>query len=185
MHLQNRAGKALYLEMSLTSLHFKGIWNALGIFRDITVRVETEHRERAILLNAVLQGSPIPQFMIDKNHTIIFWNRALEEYSGIKAYDVIGTDQHWRAFYDEKRPCLADLLIDNATDEISRWYGKKSSKSRLVEGAYEATDFFPKMGKEGKWLYFTAAVIRDSVGNVIGVLETLEDVTDTMLYKPR
>ena len=55
----------------------------------------------------------------------------------------------------------------------------------LVEGAYEATDFFPKMGKEGKWLFFTAAVIRDSVGSVIGVLETLEDITDTMLYKPR
>ena len=185
LHMQDSSGKAIHLEMSLTSLHFKGIWNALGIFRDITGRVEAEYREREILLNAVLQGSPIPQFMIDKNHAIIFWNRALEEYSGIKADEVIGTDQHWRAFYDEKRPCLADLVIDNAIDEIPRWYGKKSSKSRLVEGAYEATDFFPKLGKEGIWLYFTAAVIRDSVGNVIGVLETLEDVTDTMLYKPR
>jgi PAS domain S-box-containing protein len=185
LHMQDSSGKAIHLEMSLTSLHFKGIWNALGIFRDITDRVDAEQREREILLNGILQGSPIPQFMIDKNHTITFWNRALEEYSGIKADDVIGTDLHWKAFYNEKRPCLADLVIDNAIDEIPKWYGKKFNKSRLVEGAYEATDFFPKMGEEGKWLYFTAAVIRDATGDVIGVLETLEDITDTMLYKSR
>ena len=123
--------------------------------------------------------------MIDKNHAVVFWNQALEEYSGIKAGEVTGTDLHWKAFYDEKRPCLADLLLDNAIDDIKRWYGKKFNKSRLVKDAYEATDFFPKMGKEGIWLYFTAAVIRDSEGNVIGVLETLEDITDTMLYNPR
>jgi PAS domain S-box-containing protein len=185
LQMLNSAGEVLHLEMSLASLHFRGMWNALGIFRDITVRVKAEHREREILLNAIVQGSPIPQFMIDKNHTVVFWNRALEHHSGIRAADVIGTDLHWKAFYNEKRPCLADLLIDNAPDEIHRWYGKKSSKSKLVEDAFEATDFFPKMGNEGKWLYFTAALIRDSDGNVIGVLETLEDITDTMLYKPR
>ena len=183
--MQNSTGEALHLEMSLAFFHFKGMWNALGIFRDITSRVNAEQREREILLNAVLQGSPIPQFMIDKNHMVVFWNRALEKYSGIKARDVTGTDQHWRAFYDEKRPCLADLLLDNATNEIDKFYENKSSKSRLVEDAYEAKDFFPKMGKEGTWLYFTAAVIKASEGNVIGVLETLEDITDAMLGKPR
>lgn len=183
--MENASGEPLHVEMSLASIHFKGIWNAIAIFRDVTAHVQEERRERESWINAVLQGSPIPQFMIDTNHTIIFWNRALEEYTGIKAGDIIGTKQQWRAFYDTERPCLADLLLDNAAEEIPRWYETKFSKSRLVEGAYEATDFFPKMGKEGKWLFFTAAVIRDSVGSVIGVLETLEDITDTMLYKPR
>ena len=181
---QDSYGDPLHLEMSLTPLHFKGLWNALGIFRDIRTRIEAEIRERDVQLNALLQGSPIPQFMIDKNHIVVFWNRALESYSGIPAKEVIGTDQHWRAFYPEKRPCMADLLADNAIDEINQWYGKKSSKSKLVEDAFEATDFFPKMGKEGKWLFFTAAVIKNSRNDVIGVLETLEDITDTMLYNP-
>ncbi|MBM4272214.1 MAG: response regulator, partial [Deltaproteobacteria bacterium] len=44
--------------------------------------------------------------------------------------------------------------------------------------AYEATDFFPDLGNEGKWLRFTAAVIRGSSGEVVGAIETLEDVTD-------
>ena len=47
----------------------------------------------------------------------------------------------------------------------------------MVEGAYKATDFFQFVGTGGTWLRFTAATIRDSNDNVIGALETLEDVT--------
>ena len=96
--MENASGEPLHVEMSLASIHFKGIWNAIAIFRDVTAHVQEERRERESWINAVLQGSPIPQFMIDTNHTIIFWNRALEEYTGIKAGDIIGTKQQWRAF---------------------------------------------------------------------------------------
>ena len=47
----------------------------------------------------------------------------------------------------------------------------------MIDGAYEATDFFPELGKKGRWLRFTAAVIRNSKDAVIGVVETLEDIT--------
>ena len=52
------------------------------------------------------------------------------------------------------------------------------STSKYVDGAYEVTDFFPRMGGHGIWLYFTAAVLRDSLGNIVGAVETLEDITD-------
>ena len=39
-------------------------------------------------------------------------------------------------------------------------------------------DFFPVLGEKGKWLRFTAAVIRDSSGDLIGAVETLEDITE-------
>ena len=123
--MENASGEPLHVEMSLASIHFKGIWNAIAIFRDVTAHVQEERRERESWINAVLQGSPIPQFMIDTNHTIIFWNRALEEYTGIKAGDIIGTKQQWRVFYDTERPCLADLLLDNAAEEIPRWVRNK------------------------------------------------------------
>ena len=127
-------------------------------------------------LRSIIQGSPIPQFVIDCNHRIIYWNEALEKYSEIKAEDVIGTNQQWRAFYPKERPCLADLLVDGALDTIPKWY-KTFSKSRLIEGAYEATGFFPGMGKGGTWLYFTAALVKDENGTIIGAVETLEDIT--------
>ena len=101
--------------------------------------------EKESTLNAIIQESPIPQFVIDQNHTILYWNNALAVYSGITADEVIGTDQHWRAFYTSRRPCLADLLVTNAKDEIPEYYQDKYTKSVLVNDAYEATDFFPHM----------------------------------------
>jgi two-component system, cell cycle sensor histidine kinase and response regulator CckA len=138
--------------------------------------VEDQHR-----LWAIVYGSPIPQFVLGEDHAIISWNGALEKYTGISAESVIGTNQHWRAFYSVQRPCLADLIIDQDLENIPRWYAGNYSKSDLVEGAYEATDFFPEMGEHGKWLHFTAAAIRDPEGRIIGAVETLEDITERKL----
>jgi len=151
-----------------------------GIDRDITERKRAEEalKESEARLSSILHGSPVLQFVIDRNHRVISWNNALEEYSGIKAEDMIGTDQQWRAFYLKKRPVLADLLIDGNTDAITRLYAEKLKKPRYVEGAYEATDFFPQMGSSGIWLSFTAAPLRDVQGTIIGAVETLEDVTE-------
>lgn len=134
--------------------------------------------ENTMALNDILQGSPIPQFVIDKNHHVLYWNHAMEKYSGIKANDIIGTDQHWKAFYDKKRPCMVDLLVDGKEDEFFLWYGNKFNKSVLVDGAYESIDYFPTMGENGTWLYDTASVIRDSHGNIIGAIQTNIDITE-------
>ncbi|UCH07847.1 MAG: PAS domain S-box protein [Deltaproteobacteria bacterium] len=127
----------------------------------------------------ILHGSPIPTFVIDKNHRVTYWNRALEEYSGIQSNDIVGTDEQWKAFYYKTRPCMADLLVDGKTDEITRWYPTNHKASDLIEGAHEAVDYFERIGQGGKWLYFTAAPLKDSEGNVIGAVETLQDITDT------
>lgn len=129
-------------------------------------------------LQSIIGSSPIPAFIIGKDHLIIYWNKALEELSGIKAKEVVGTGQHWRAFYKTARPCMADLLVDKHQKKIPQWYPGKFIKSKLITGAYEATDFFPELGKRGKWLRFTAAVIRNSKGSVVGAVETLEDITE-------
>jgi len=143
-----------------------------------TGMAEQALRESEARLGSILHGSPVLQFAIGRNHRVISWNSALEEYSGIREADIIGTDLQWRAFYPEKRPLLADLLVDGNTEAIDEWYAAKFRKSRYVEGAYEATDFFPHMGGSGKWLSFTAAPIRDVQGEIIGAVETLEDVTE-------
>jgi PAS domain S-box-containing protein len=128
-------------------------------------------------LQSIIGSSPIPAFIIGKDHLIIYWNKALEELSGIKAEEVVGTGQQWRAFYKSERPSIADLLVDGFQKEIPHWYAGKFIKSKLIAGAYEATDFFPELGKKGRWLRFTAAVIRNSKGAVVGAVETLEDIT--------
>ena len=153
---------------------------SIATFTDITDRKKAEEklRESEQRLHRVIQGSPIPTFVIGKDHRAIYWNKALEELSGIKAEEVIGTTDYWRAFYSKERPCLAVLLVDQALNEIPQWYFDKYVKSKLIEEAYEATDFFPELGGTGRWLRFTAAAIRDSQENLVGAIETLEDVTE-------
>jgi PAS domain S-box-containing protein len=151
-----------------------------GVTEDITEQklAEDKLRESEQMLHRVIQSSPIPAFVIGKDHRVMYWNRALEELSGINAEEVIGTTHYWRAFYSKERPCMADLLVDQSLEAIPQWYFEKYMKSRLLDDAYEATDFFPELGEAGKWLRFTAAVIRDSQGNLVGAIETLEDVTE-------
>ena len=138
---------------------------------------EDELRESEQRLSSVVSRSPIPAFVIGKDHRILYWNKALEELTKIRAEDVIGTSQQWRAFYSKKRPCMADLLVSREQEKISKWYTGKYTRSKLLDEAYEAIDFFPELGNQGKWLRFTAAIIRDDAGELIGAIETLEDIT--------
>jgi PAS domain S-box-containing protein len=135
-------------------------------------------REREVQLKSIFEGTPLLQFVIDRDHRILSWNKAMEIYSGIKAADVLGTTDQWRAFYPEKRPILADLLVDDLIEHLPEWYEGKYRKSRMVDGAYEASDFFPRMGVTGTWLFFTAAPVRDADGVMIGAVETLQDITE-------
>jgi two-component system sensor histidine kinase DegS len=131
------------------------------------------------MLAKIIDGSSIPSFVINKQHRVIYWNIAIEALTDIKRDKIIGTDEQWRAFYNEKRPTMADLMVDGAQEnEIESYYKGKCKKSRLIDGAYEAEDFFLDMGKNGRWLHFTASPIRDNKGKIIGAIETLEDATE-------
>jgi len=129
-------------------------------------------------IEGIIEGSPIPTFVIDRDHKIIFWNRACEELTGYKGADMIGTDRQYIPFYAEKRPVIADVIMDDDIESLERYYGKKRvQKSVVVEGAYEASDFYENLGGRRRHLYFLAAPIYDESGEVIAAIETLQDVT--------
>ena len=154
----------------------------VATYEDITERKRAEaalkgSEER---LRAILEGSPTPTFVIDRSHRVIGWNKALEELTGVRSDDVIDTDGHSKILYGEKRPTVADLLVDGAADltaEIRRWYGEHYRRSELLEEAYEATGPFSFPGKEQRWLHFTSAAIRDAKGEMIGAIETMTDIS--------
>jgi PAS domain S-box-containing protein len=135
-------------------------------------------RQSEARLRSILHASPVMQFVIDHNHQVISWNRAIETYSGIRAEDIVGTDGQWRAFYPEKRPVLADIVLDQSLHLLPELYPDNFSRSRFVENGYEVIRFFPKMGQSGKWLHATAVPIRDTKGAITGAIETLEDITE-------
>ncbi len=164
------------------------IIGTFGISRDITERKIAEEQLLKAMeevknsedkLKNIINGSSIPQFFIDKDHKVVYWNTALSALTGIKSEEIVGTSDHWKAFYQEQRPCLADLLVEGNIKDLPEWYSDKYQKSLLIENGFEATAFFPNLGKDGKWLFFTAVAIKDSKGEIIGSLETLEDITES------
>jgi signal transduction histidine kinase len=164
----------------MIGLFLLAVMICVGKFYQIVWRqwAEQELRENEQRLYSILQGSPIPTFVLGKDHRVIYWNKAAEVLTNMRAKDVIGTTSHWKAFYNSERPCMADLLVDEASDAVSQWYSGACTKSRLIAEAYEGMDFFPVLGEKGKWLRFTAAVIRNSSDRLIGAVETLEDITE-------
>jgi diguanylate cyclase (GGDEF)-like protein/PAS domain S-box-containing protein len=139
---------------------------------------ELELNSDPALLAQVFDRIAIAAFVIDRDHRVIYWNGAIEALSGLRRSDIIGTSDHWKPFYQEPRPCLADLIIEGGKDEdVERYYKGKYRASDLIPEAYEAEDFFPECGDNGEWLHFTAATLRNSKGEVIGALETLMNIS--------
>ena len=130
-------------------------------------------------LSQIIQGSMIPTFIINNEHILTHWNRACEQLTGHNAYELVGTDRQWVPFRSAKRPTMADVIVgEMSEDDVSKYYGSSWRKSGLINEAYEAEEFFPHLGENGKWIFFTAAPIKSPDGKIMGAIETLKDITE-------
>lgn len=175
-----RNGTEIYFDSSFIPTQLEnGMPGITLILEDATERrlAKKASVERDRLLHTIFQIPTTPQFFIDRNHKVVYWDRALEILTGIKTEEMVGTNGHWRAFYANPHSCLADLLVDREELILRQYLGKCISFSE-VDGKYECTDFFPDMATGRKWLHVTATLIRDTTGTITGAMETIEDVTD-------
>lgn len=140
---------------------------------------EKEATRQRKTAEGILHGTPIPMFVLNKDHRIAYWNRACENLTGFSAVEMIGTDRHWEPFFPRKRPLLADLIIDGSLEKIEELYGEMNLReSSVVEGAFEAEHFFPHLGRSGTHLYFNAAPIKDDSGGIQGAIITYQDFSE-------
>ncbi|MBN2123599.1 MAG: PAS domain S-box protein [Deltaproteobacteria bacterium] len=156
------------------------VTGAIEILYDITERRQAEEalQDQEKKLTQIVHGSPIPTFVIDRNHVITHCNRAYENLTGLRAEDLIGTRNQWKAFFRKKKPVLGDLIVDRASEEeIAAISRGKIRKSAIAEGAYSIEAFFPDMEEKGRWLFITSAPLRDGEGMITGAVETLQDLT--------
>ncbi|MGD2036294.1 MAG: ATP-binding protein [Desulfobacterales bacterium] len=143
------------------------------------VEIERGLIESKKALSQIIEGSTIPTFVLNKDHVVTHWNRAMEKVTGTRADTIVGTKRPSTPFWGEERPTMADVILDQiGEDEIKKLYGETWRKSGLIEEAYEAEMFFPRMGESGKWCWFTAAPIKGPDGSIVGAIETLWDKTE-------
>jgi len=149
-----------------------------GIVRDITERKKSE--EALIIANQQLENIieflPDATMISDKDNKIIAWNRAMEQMTGISKTEMIGQDHHQITipFYGERRTFLMDLVSipDNELEE------KYSNVKRIGKIIYAET-FTPMLyDKKGAYVFAAAGPLFDSNGNIVGMIESIRDVTE-------
>ncbi|MCB1909854.1 MAG: PAS-domain containing protein [Rhodocyclaceae bacterium] len=155
-----------------------------GLAREETRRLKMERalRRSEQHLAAVAAGSPVPMFALDDRGRVILWNRGCEVVLGVRADEMLGRRDVWRAFYGEARPVLAGcVLAPDPQAAAARLYGARVKPSESIPGALEAEGFFPRMAGRDRWLAFVAAPMLDDDGQVIGAIETVQDITERKL----
>ena len=125
----------------------------------------------------LMQHLVVPTFVLNPRREVVVWNRACERLTGVAASDVIGSNKHWRAFYQKKRFCLADLVTLERPDLLNALYPEFMVSAHGLGFSAENWCVMPKLGNQ-LYLAIDAGPIHDEDGRLIAVVETLRDMTD-------
>lgn len=172
----------VYLDLVITPLLSPDAKSNIGYtvtVRDITLRRNAEAMllEQKNFSEQVIDKSAVAVFVLAHDHTVVLWNRACEELTGVRAAEMIGTSNHWRPFYEEQRPTLADIILDNEHETVSLLYAK-SSRSTLIPDGIHGEGWYANMNGKNRYIVFDAAPLYDTKRCLIGAIETLHDMTD-------
>ena len=130
---------------------------------------------KSIPVADVFHNLPDATFAIDNEGTVIAWNRAMENSTGVAAADMIGKGDHEYAlpFYGIKRPLLIDL-IDEPDEKIREWgYNSVRRKGDALMAENPTID----PDNTVRILWGLAAPIFDADGNRVGASQSIADVT--------
>ncbi|GAM10881.1 blue-light-activated protein [Geobacter sp. OR-1] len=137
---------------------------------------ETALQQQKEFYEKLLDSLSAPTFVIDDGHRVIVWNKACEMLTGLRADEVVGTTGQWKGFYDHERPCLADIVLDGQEGLLSGLYSQ-FSRSPLQTDLLMAEGWY-FLRNEERYIFFNAAPIRSATGEIVAVIETLEDITE-------
>ncbi len=131
-------------------------------------------------LVGLLEQHVTPTFVLDEQGRVAVWNKACEMLTGLDAASVVGTSDHWKAFYTTPRPCLADLVLTDKIEAVTELYST-FSHCTTSETAI-SVDIWCNLPLTGRRAYLTAVAtpIYDTDWQIIGVMETVTDNTRVM-----
>ena len=125
----------------------------------------------------LMQHLVVPTFVLNPKRQVVIWNRACERLTGVRATEILGTNEHWRAFYETKRYCLADLVALGRPDKLATLYSQHAVPEDGLGFCAENWCVMPRLGNQ-LYLAIDAGPIHDEDGKLIAVVETLRDMTD-------
>jgi PAS domain S-box-containing protein len=143
--------------------------------RMVRKQIEESLRNSERRLADIIDFLPDATFAIDVDGKIIIWNRTAEQFTGVKAEDILGKDNYEYAipFYGTRRPLLIDLIF-KPSEEIESLYPYIRKDGDLIQG-----EAYTRSVKRGEaYMFGVAAPLYDSEGRVVGAIESVRDITD-------
>jgi PAS domain S-box-containing protein len=177
--ITSRDGRQQYFVASFRSLDDGqgSILSTLASFVNITElkSIEAALKSTRQKLSETIEFIPDPTFIVNHDHQVIAWNRALELLTGIKREEVIGKEDLEKvfSFFQKERPILVNIL-DLPPHELARRYPnvRRYGDSIYVEA------FVPSMNDgNGAYLWGKASSLVDHEGNIIGAIESIRDIS--------
>lgn len=123
----------------------------------------------------VIQALVLPTFVLDADGRVIIWNKACEALTGLSAHQMLGTRDHWRAFYPHERPCLVDFVIGKTSASADLYSSATACDS---QGALIAENWCTLTNGKRVYLSINATPIRAENGSIVAAVETLRDLTN-------
>jgi len=130
-------------------------------------------------LQDIIEFLPDPLFAIDREGNVIAWNRAVEEMTGKPKAEMLGRGncEYSLAFYRERRPMLAGLILDAGERILEQYPAVRRESRRFV-----AESYLPHFhGGRGAHLRFSATALQDTHGNITGAIESIRDISDQVM----
>jgi PAS domain S-box-containing protein len=153
------------------------VTGAIETIRDITDRKRAEEeivrttREMAEIIDFL----PDATLVIDRDGTVIAWNKAMETLTGVPAAAMLGKGKYEYAipFYGVQKPMLANLVFMSGEEIEERYDSVERIGDTLVVDI-----FIPGFRPGGAFFWAKASPLYDPAGNVTGAIETIRDITD-------
>ncbi|MCX8058725.1 MAG: PAS domain S-box protein [Spirochaetes bacterium] len=129
-----------------------------------------------INFSGIIKDLPDPAFGIDTDGKVIFWNKAIEKFTGVKNEDIVGKGnyEYSYAIYKIRRPLLIDLYF-NFDEKIIEYYTNIKREENTLTAE---TKFIHPLSKKETFLWIKVNPIFDEQGNLFGAIELFRDITE-------
>ena len=150
---------------------------ALREWENIRQRIRAEEivQESQKRLADIISFLPDAVLAIDNDGRVIAWNNGIERMTGVAAKDMLGKGDHEYSipFYGERRPILIDLVLMEDGEVEKKYDEIRRDGDRITSETFIQTLF----GGKGAYLWGTATPLNDTMGNRVGAIEVIRDIT--------
>jgi len=168
-------GRTRYYEARFANLERDMI---LILIREISDRILAEDALRGTQqrLDHIIEFLPDPTLVVDSDHRVIAWNRAIEIMTGVHKEQILGKSGYAYAvpFYGNPRPILLDFIGKDPSGHYPMYHPEEST----AEGLATVVHVPALYDGRGAFVWAKATPLYDREGNIAGAIQTIRDITD-------